>query len=607
MGVVLDNVHNRDTSQVGATVLPTDGIPDEKAPPSAEDAAANDSDNLSLEARNEKEVLQNPDKVTSYAEAGVQKAEASALVWGKKAVYATYAWIWVCFFMLAFQSAVGNQLLFTAYSDFQNAPAIATANILATIVGGVLKLPIAKVLNLWGRSEGLVIALIVYIIGIILLASCTGPDSYAAGYVLYWIGYDALYVILDVFIADTSGMRNRAFAFGFVNTPFICTAFTGPLAAASFVKTSGWRWGYGVFSIIMPFVFLPLAVVFKFYQRKAKRLGVYNKEPSGRTVKQSLVYYLHEFDVVGAFLLMSAFILFLLPFSLQSSRRITYDSAAFICMIIIGFLLFFVFAAWERFGARVQFVRWELLKKRTVLGACLCAAALNLSFSCWDLNYYYFVMVAYNLNLADTGYMTQIYNVGSCFWGPVFGLSVRFTKQFKYTCLAFGVPLLLLGAGLQIHFRGQEGSIGYLIMCQIFIAFSGGTLVIGNDMAVMAAADRMGVPMMLSLIFMFSSLGSSIGSAVSTSIYSSTFPDALASALPDALKSNATEIYNSGYLVQYTYPVGTPTRDAINYAWGYTQKYESVAAVCFSILTIPAVAIWKNYKVDKQQNKGTML
>jgi MFS family permease len=198
--------------------------------------------------------------------------------------------------MLAFQSAVGTNLLFTAYSDFSNAPAITTASILAVIIGGVIKLPIGKILTIWGRAEGLFVFVVVYIVGIIILAACTGPNSYAAGYVLYWIGYDAIYLILDVFIADTSGLRNRAFAFGFSSTPFICTAFTGSLAASSFIKTSGWRWGYGAFAIIMPFVFLPLAIVFKLYQRKAQKMGLYKREPSGRTFAQSVVHYFIEFD-----------------------------------------------------------------------------------------------------------------------------------------------------------------------------------------------------------------------------------------------------------------------------------------------------------------------
>lgn len=183
-----------------------------------------------------------------------------------------------------------------AFSGFSAAPQISTASILGTIVGGVLKLPVAKVLNLWGRAEGLVFFFCVYLLGMIILAACNGPNGYAAGYVLYWIGYNAVYLILDVFVADTSGLRNRAFAFAFISTPFICTAFTGPLAGQSFLRTSGWRWGYGTFCIVMPFVFLPLALVFKHYEKKAEKLGLYKHTPSGRTVIQSIIHYIHEFD-----------------------------------------------------------------------------------------------------------------------------------------------------------------------------------------------------------------------------------------------------------------------------------------------------------------------
>lgn len=50
------------------------------------------SDNISLEARNEREVQQHPDTVTADAQLGVQKAEAAALVWGKPALLFIYAW-----------------------------------------------------------------------------------------------------------------------------------------------------------------------------------------------------------------------------------------------------------------------------------------------------------------------------------------------------------------------------------------------------------------------------------------------------------------------------------------------------------------------------------
>lgn len=510
-------------------------------------------------------------------------------------------------FMLAFQSSIGNNVLYKAYSAFSTAPEVSTANVLASIVGGVLKLPIAKLLNVWGRAEAFLLFVGVYLLGMIIIASCNGPNGYAAGYTLYWVGYDAIYIILDVFVADTSGLRNRAFAFAFVSTPFIATAFVGPLAAESVLTIAGWRWGYGIFCIVMPFIFVPLAVIFKFYQKKAEKLGLYKRNASGRTTVQSIVHYIHEFDVIGALILMAAFIFFLLPFSLQTNLRITYHSATFIALVVIGVLLFPTFYVWERYFARVHFIRWELFRERTVLGACVLAAVLYFSFYSWDLYFYYFCYVVYDLTIAKTGYMTQIYNVGSCFWGVVFGIYVRTTKHFKYACLCFGAPLLMLGAGLMIHFRGQDGSIGYIIMCQIFIAFGGGTLVIGNDMAVMAASDREGVPLMLSLLGLFSSLGGAIGYAVSAAIYTAKFPAALEQALPADMKADATKIYLGGYTTQVLYAVGSDTRNAIDYAWGQSQKWGSVSATVVLILAFPCIFAWKNYNVNKRQNKGTMI
>lgn len=91
---VLDNIRGRDTSQLSAAVHrsePAD-VPDEKSPGQAQDISSSDSDTLSLEARNEKEIRLHPDQITANAELGVQKAEAVTLVWGKKTVYAVYAW-----------------------------------------------------------------------------------------------------------------------------------------------------------------------------------------------------------------------------------------------------------------------------------------------------------------------------------------------------------------------------------------------------------------------------------------------------------------------------------------------------------------------------------
>jgi MFS family permease len=517
--------------------------------------------------------------------------------------------------MLAFQSAILFQAGNTAFSTWATAPAYGTAQVLSGIIGGIIKIPIAKVLNLWGRTEGYLIMFLIYEIGIIVLASSSDPYSYAAGYTLFLIGYDALYMILDIFIADTSSLRIRAFTWAFANTPFIATAFIGPLAAQSFLQGQPWmwRWAIGSFAIIQPVVFMPLAVVFKFYQRKAAKMGLFVRQPSGRTVWQSIVHYFHEFDVIGCILIIASFVLFLLPFALVAQARNTlaaepnYSSPLFIAMVVAGVCLFPIFIAWERFFARVQFMRWELLKNRTILGSCVVAFVLYFNFYAWDNTLFNFLLIVYRLNLSDAGYVLQIYNVGSCFWGPIFGLWVYYTCRFKRFSLLFGAPIYILGTGLMIYFRTNEGPLGYLIMCQIFIAFGGGTLVIAEQLAVMAASDRDGIPLMLSLIYTFTSVGGAVGSAVAVSIYSNVWPSAWAQSIPGNSFDAATTAFAGGYLTQTEYAIGSPEQIATNFAWSRTQYYQCIAATAVFALAFPAIFAWKNYNVDRKQNKGTMI
>ena len=75
--------------------------------------------------------------------------------------------------------------------------------------------------------------------------------------------------------------------------------------------------------------------------------------------------------------------------------------------------------------------------------------------------------MVYNLSIADAGYVANIYNIGSCFFAIVIGLLVRYTGRFKWLALR-AVPLQVLGT-----FRQPDRGLGDVLMCQIFIAFSG--------------------------------------------------------------------------------------------------------------------------------------
>ncbi|KAI9742682.1 MAG: hypothetical protein M1818_003823 [Claussenomyces sp. TS43310] len=411
--------------------------------------------------------------------------------------------------------------------------------------------------------------------------------------------------VLDVFLADTSSLKNRALVFAFSTTPYIATTFIGPRAAESFLETSGWRWGYGTFAIITPFIVLPILYLLWTNQLEAKKAGLLVREPSGRTLSQSIVYYFWEFDLAGLLLIIAGFVLFLLPFSLASYQTKGWGSGMIIAMLVIGICCLIAFGFYEKFFSRRPFVPFYLLRDRTVIGACMLANFLFISFYIWDDYFFTYLQAVHGLSVSDAGYVYNIYSIGSCFWAVVVAYAIRLSGRFKWVALV-SLPLEMLGVGLMIHFRQPDQAIGYVVMCQIFIAFGGGALVICEEMAVMAAAPHENVAVMLALIGLFSSVGGAIAHAISGAIYTNTFPQALNEALPGNTTLTA-ELYGS-LSVQLEYAMGTPERTAVIKAYAHSQWYLTIASLVFLVPGFFLISIWKDFKVkDLRQVKGRVV
>jgi len=409
---------------------------------------------------------------------------------------------------------------------------------------------------------------------------------------------------LSVFIADTSQLKNRAFAFAFVSSPYILTVWMGGPTADAFLKGPGFRWGFGVFAIITPVITIPLFALFTLNYRKAKKAGLMPHVASGRNFSETAKYYAVQFDIVGIFLISAGLALFLLPFSLYSFQEKGWTSPMILSMLIIGFFVCIGFVFYEKYVAPVTFVPFGLLLDRTVFGACCLAAVLFVEFYIWNSYFYSFLIVVNDLTVTEATYVVNIYSIGSCFFSLLVGIFIRWTGRFKALALYFGVPLTILGCGCMVAFRNADAKIGYIVMCQIFIAFSGGTLVICEQMAAMAATSHQYIAVVLAIEGMFSSVGGAIGSTVAAAIWTGIFPVRLAEYLPADAQANLTSIYGS-IDVQTSYAVGSDTRNAINHAYADAQKYMIIASTTVLVLAIVSVAVWRDIKVkDFKQVKG---
>ena len=239
-----------------------------------------------------------------------------------------------------------------------------------TIISAVVKPPMAKISDVFGRLEAFTISVLIYIIGYIQMAAANNVKTFASAQIFYSAGSTGLQILEQVFIADTSNLLNRALVSAIPETPFLVTTWIGPQIAGHFTPPRNWRWGFGLWAIVLPVAFLPLAASLAVNARKAARLGMLQPSPfrgeGPGTVLKSLWF---DIDAFGLILLCAAVCLILLPCTLAPEARHRWKNPSMIAMIIVGGLCLLVFPFWERSKklAPKAFFPRALFQRRTVL------------------------------------------------------------------------------------------------------------------------------------------------------------------------------------------------------------------------------------------------
>lgn len=540
----------------------------------------------------------------SSTQAGVKNIEATTVAWNKNILIIAYVLIWLTYCvegMLANTTGALTPYVTSAFAQHSLTP---TVGILSSVIGGVTNLTLAKILDVFGRPQGYLFCIVLATAGMIMMAACNNVEAYAAAQVFQTVGNNGIQYSLSVFVADTSTLQNRGFMQAIVSTPNLFTGFLAGPIASGFVKGPGWRWAFGMFTIMVPCITLPLYGILVSNFLKAKRLGLVAKSESDRSPLQSFLHYCREFDAVGLILLSAGVALFLLPFNLYTMQARGWTSPLVLSMLIIGFLLIVAFVVWERFFAPVTFIPYSLLLDRTVSGACMLSLVLFLSYSTWSVFFPSYLQVVKGLSIDNSTYVVQTYSVVSVVFGVVAGAIIHKTGQFKPATLFVGVPLSAFGLGLMIHFRGADGNIGYIVMCLVFIGIAAGTIIVCDEIAMLAAGAHQYVAVCLAVLGMFSNIGGAIGFTVASAIWTNTLPNKLLEYLPEEDQPNLVMIY-ADINTQLSYPIGSPTRIAIQHA--YSDAFLRLLATGTGIwaLGFVAVLMWRNINVKGiKQAKG---
>ena len=231
--------------------------------------------------------------------------------------------IWLIFLANGFRLSILYSLTPFVTSDFQSHSLLTVIGIVSDAMTSAVYIPMAKLLDIWGRAEGFLLMVGFSTLGVILMAVsknlatfCAAQASSKSPYVFYClltlpfctfltfrpaqvfysIGFAGIIYIVGVLAADATSLKNRGLAFAFTSSPYMITAFAGSKAAEGFLENVSWRWGFGCFAIIIPAVTLPLFVNLKLSLRKAEKSGIFAKEKSGRTLVENIWFGIVQFD-----------------------------------------------------------------------------------------------------------------------------------------------------------------------------------------------------------------------------------------------------------------------------------------------------------------------
>ncbi|KAI9889549.1 MAG: hypothetical protein M1814_005243 [Vezdaea aestivalis] len=538
-------------------------------------------------------------------QAGVKRIEAVSQAWTKWGLISAYVGI----FLMACSTSLEQQTVATlsvyATSSFAKHSLVATVLVIQGVVQAVVKPPMAKIADAFGRLEAFSIAIALYVAGYVQQAASKNVQTYAAAQIFYSSGSTALQILQQVFIADTSDLLNRALWSTLPDVPFLATVWIGPEIGSSILKRSTWRWGYGIWAIVLPIAFLPFALSLFLNLRRAARLNLLPPSPFKKTSLQSkvsLVWY--ELDIFGILLLSAGLALVLLPLTLAATAKGRWKNGSIIAMLVVGCVSLVAFPLWDtnKKVAPHPLLTLRLFRNRTVVAGCALAFFYFMAFYLSVQPYFYsYLQVVQHQSVVTAGHVTQVFSFTATVSSIVVSLLIKYTRHYKYFVLA-GSLIYILGIGLMIRYRTADATVAQDVGVQIAVGIGGGMLNVPAQLGVQASASHQEVAAATALFLLFLEVGGAVGAAISGAIWTANIPKKLQEYLPESAKADALKIFGD-ITVATSYKVGSPERLAIDRAYQETMNKLLIAAVVVCIPLIPLALMMKNYKLDEMDQK----
>ncbi|BGP11691.1 hypothetical protein JCM10049v2_007611 [Rhodotorula toruloides] len=553
----------------------------------------------------------------SYAvatQAGVLKVESVNRVWRRDSRIALFVGIALASYIYSLDGTTTYLYAAGATSSFGQHSllgAIATAQ---AIVLAVSKPFASKFADVFGRAEAFVLAVFFYCLGYIIVAACSNVHTYAAGAVIYYVGYAALQILIQIVIADCTNLRWRGLISSLTSVWFFVNAFVSGNIAQGVLATSNWHWGYAMFIILIPVTLSPIISTLLWAQIRAKRLGLdatdlveehggtIAKAKDTRPLGKRMLSWALDIDALGLLLFGAGWACILLPLTLANKGTLWWTSYKIIVLLVVGGLTLITFVAYERFGAKKPLFPFRFFRSPTVLACALIGFFDFVSFYLQYTYQYSFIAVVKDWSVKDQGYFAYTQSLSLTLGAILAGFYQLYFRRTKWLLL-FGLLVRLLGVGLMIHSKGAHGSTAELVIVQVLQGLGGGIASASTQLLAQASVPHQDVATVTAFVLLFAEIGNAVGTAIATAIWRDWMPRKLASHLTGILSSTEIASVFGSITTAVTYRgTNDAAYDGIVGAYTQTMKILLIAATAIAVVPPFLALMVSNIKLSNDQN-----
>ncbi|KAJ9122246.1 hypothetical protein QFC22_001666 [Naganishia vaughanmartiniae] len=508
---------------------------------------------------------------------GVNMVEAAQAVWNKRTSIALASYIY------SLDGMTSWQYMSYATSTVLKVSLSGTITTAAAIIIAVGKPFMAKLADVFGRGETYIAVTICYCVGYTVIATAHSIGQIATGNIIYSFGYTGLQIMSQIIMADMTTLRWRGLSTSLLSLPFIVNNFVSAEITEAILPN--WRWGYGMFAVIVPICLIPVIGSLMWAQNKAKKQLKSARRGLHLSTKSRLAAAwdsFQELDIVGLVLVATSLALILLPLTLSANVPGGWHNNTMRGMLLGGLVLFPIFCWYETKFPRLPLVPYRFLRNKSILGACLIGFFDFVSFYLQYTNLYNFIYVTQDWSYRNLTYFASCQTLSLTVFGIVGGTLMAKYRDVKWTLFA-GLLIRLAGVTFMLRSRGAHGTPLELVANQVLQGLGGGLACVALQVSAQADVVHADVATVTAMVLLITEVGNSVGSAIATSIFTNRMPIELAKHVPTTNQTLLNDLYQS-ILVIDQYPKGDPIRDGAIKAYSDVMFIQVLSAVVVAIL-----------------------